>query len=111
MTVFSGLFRIAQWMLIAGNSTTGVDGALTANDGAAMRPFHKPISAGFCASALTYLCFLTWVHSKAASRAEEQGTTGLIAIADSQAYVLHLPGFWALAIIAFGVGFFLFRDG
>jgi hypothetical protein len=35
----------------------------------------------------------------------------LIAIADSQAYVLHLPGFWALAIIAFGVGFFLFRDG
>jgi hypothetical protein len=76
-----------------------------------LRPFHKPISAGFCASALTYLCFLTWVHSKAASLAEEQGAAGLIAIADSQAYVLHLPGFWALAIIAFCVGFFVFRDG
>jgi hypothetical protein len=76
-----------------------------------MRPFHKPILAGLCAFALTYLCFLTWVHSKASSRAEEQGITGMIAIADSQAYVLHLPGFWALAIVAFGIGFYLFRDG
>jgi hypothetical protein len=29
----------------------------------------------------------------------------------SQAYVLHSPASWALAVIAFGVGFFLFRDG
>jgi hypothetical protein len=72
--------------------------------------YMKPILAGLCASALTYLCFLAWVHSKAASLAEEQGTTGVIAIAGSQAYVLHSPVFWALAIIAFGVGFFLFRD-
>jgi hypothetical protein len=57
-----------------------------------------------------YLCFLAWVHSKSVSLAEEQGTTGLIAIAGIQAYVLHSPAFWALAIIAFGVGFFLFRD-
>jgi hypothetical protein len=71
--------------------------------------YLKPILAGLCASALTYLCFLTWWHSKAASLAEEQGTTGLIAIAGSQAYVMHSPAFWALAIIAFGVGFFLFR--
>jgi hypothetical protein len=84
---------------------------VTANDGNAVRPFHKPILAGLCASALTYLCFLTWVHSKAASRAEEQGTTGLIAIAGSQAYVLHSPAFWTFAIIAFGIGFFVFRDG
>jgi hypothetical protein len=72
--------------------------------------YLKPILAGLCASALTYLCFLAWVHSKAVSFAEEQGTTGLIAIAGSQAYVLHSPAFWALAIIAFGAGFFLFRD-
>jgi hypothetical protein len=72
--------------------------------------YLKPVLAGLCASALTYLCFLTWLHSKAASLAEEQGTTGLFAIASSQPYVLHLPAFWALAIIAFGVGFFLFRD-
>jgi hypothetical protein len=81
---------------------------VTANDGDAVRPFHKPILAGLCASALTYLCFLTWVHSKALSRVEEQG---LIAIAVSQAYVLRSPAFWALATIAFGMGFFLFRDG
>jgi hypothetical protein len=81
---------------------------VTANDRDAVRPFHKPILAGLCASALTYLCFLTWVHSKALSRAEEQG---LIAIAVSQAYVLRSPAFWALATIAFGMGFFLFRDG
>jgi hypothetical protein len=72
--------------------------------------YLKPILAGLCASALTYVCFLAWVHSKAVSLAEEQGTTGLIAIAGSQAYMLHSPAFWALAIIAFGVGFFLFRD-
>jgi hypothetical protein len=84
---------------------------VTANDGNAVRLFHKPILAGLSASALTYLCFLTWVHSKAASRAEEQGTTGLIAIAGSQANILYSPAFWAFAIIAFGIGFFVFRDG
>jgi hypothetical protein len=72
--------------------------------------YLKPILAGLCASALTYVSFLAWVHSKALSLAEEQGTTGLIAIAGSRAYVLHSPAFWALAITAFGVGFFVFRD-
>jgi hypothetical protein len=81
------------------------------SDGDAVQRFYKPILAGLCASALTYLCFLTWVRSEAASRAEEQGTTGLIAIAGSRDFVLHSPAFWALAIIAFGIGFFLFRDG
>jgi hypothetical protein len=47
---------------------------------------------------------------KATSVAEERGTTGLIAVAGGQAHVLHSPAFWALAIIAFGVAFFLFRD-
>jgi hypothetical protein len=73
--------------------------------------YLKPILAGLCASALTYLCFLAWVHSKATSLAEEHGTTGLVPIASSQAYVLHSPAFWALAIISFGLGFFLFRVG
>jgi len=41
----------------------------------------KPILAGLCAAALTYLCFLTWVHSKAASFAEGQDRTDWIAIA------------------------------
>jgi hypothetical protein len=72
--------------------------------------YLKPILAGLSGSALTYLCFLAWVHSKALSLAEEQGTTGLIAIAGSRAYVLHSPAFWTLAIIAFGMGFFVFRD-
>ena len=71
----------------------------------------KPIFAGLCASAVTYLCFLAWVHSKAVSLAEERGTIGLVPIASSQSQVLHSPTFWALAIIGFGVGFFLFRDG
>jgi hypothetical protein len=35
----------------------------------------KPILAGRCASALTYLCFLTWVHSKATSFAQGQDST------------------------------------
>ncbi len=73
--------------------------------------YLKPIWAGLCASALTYLCFLAWVHSKATSLAEERGTIDLIPIASSQSYVLHSPAFWALAIIGFGVGFFVFRDG
>ena len=47
---------------------------------------------------------------KATSAAEERGTTSLIGVAGGPAYVLHLPAFWALAIIAFGVAFFLFRD-
>ena len=63
----------------------------------------NPILAGLCASALTYLCFLTWVHSKAASFAEGQDRTG-------HAHVLHSPTFWVLAIIAFAVGFYVFRD-
>jgi hypothetical protein len=72
--------------------------------------FLKPILAGLCASAITYLRFLTWIHMKATSVPEERGTTGLIGVAGSQAHVLHSPAFWALAIIAFGVAFFLFRD-
>jgi len=47
---------------------------------------------------------------KATSAARERGTTGLIAVAGGATYVLHSPAFWALAIIAFGVAFFLFRD-
>jgi len=35
---------------------------------------------------------------------------GLVAVASRQAYVLQSPSFWALAIIAFGVAFFLFRS-
>jgi hypothetical protein len=72
--------------------------------------YLKPILAGLCASAITYLCFLAWIHMKATSVAEERGTTGLIGVAGSQAHVLHSPAFWALAIIAFGVAFFVFRD-
>jgi len=72
--------------------------------------YWKPILAGLFASAIAYLCFITWIHMKAASVAEEQGTEGLIGVAGSHAYVLHSPAFWAVATIAFGVGFFLFRD-
>jgi hypothetical protein len=53
----------------------------------------KPILAGLCAFALTYLCFLTWLQSKAASFAEGQGRTGWSAIAGSHAHVLHSPAF------------------
>jgi hypothetical protein len=70
----------------------------------------KPILAGLCASALTYLCFLTWVHSNGGSFAEGPDRTGWIAIAGSHTRVLHSPAFYVLAIIAFGVGFFVFRD-
>ena len=70
----------------------------------------KPILAGLCASALNYLCFLTWVHSKSASFAEGQDRTDWIAIAGSHAHVVHSLAFWLLAIVAFGVGFFVFRD-
>jgi hypothetical protein len=72
--------------------------------------YLKPILAGVCASAITYLWFLTWIHMKATSIAQERGTEGLIGVSGSQAYVLHSPAFWALAVIAFGAGFFLFRD-
>ena len=41
---------------------------------------------------------------------KEQGATGLIAVTGAQVYVLHSPSFWALAIVAFGVVFFLFRN-
>ena len=70
----------------------------------------KPIVAGLCASALTYLCFLTWVHLNAASFAEGQDRNDWSAVSGSQAHVLHSPAFWVLAMIAFGVGFFVFRD-
>jgi hypothetical protein len=70
----------------------------------------KPILAGLSASAVTYLCFLTCVHSKAASFVEGQDRTDWIAVAGSHAHVLHSPAFWLLAVIAFGVGFFVFRD-
>lgn len=75
-------------------------------------PYLKAILAGLLASAISYLCFLTWLHMKAASLAEERGTEGLLGVTGSHAYVLHSPAFWAIAIIAFGVGFFLFlRSG
>jgi len=73
-------------------------------------PYLKPFLAGLLASAITYLCFLTWLHWKAVSLVKEQGATGLIAVTGAQVYVLHSPSFWALAIIAFGVVFFLFRN-
>src|ERR1700730_10156548 len=71
--------------------------------------YSKPILAGLCASAVTYVCFLTWIHMKTTSAARERGTTGLIAEAGGATYVLHSPAFCALAIIAVCVAFFLFR--
>jgi hypothetical protein len=73
-------------------------------------PYLRPFLAGLLGSAITYLCFLTWLHWKAVSLVKEQGATGLIAVTGAQVYVLHSPSFWALAIIAFGVVFFLFRN-
>ena len=73
-------------------------------------PYLKPVLAGLLASAIVYLCFLTWLHWKAVALVKEQGATGLIAVTGAQVYVLHSPAFWALAIIAFGVVFFLFRN-
>jgi len=73
-------------------------------------PFQKPVLAGLLASAIVYLCFLTWLHWKVVALVKEQGATGLIAVTGAQVYVLHSPAFWALAIIAFGVVFFLFRN-
>jgi hypothetical protein len=72
--------------------------------------YLKAIFAGLFASAITYLCFLTWIHMKATSIAEERGTGGLIGVSGSQTYILHLPAFWMLAVIAFGLGFYLFLD-
>ena len=72
--------------------------------------YLKPVLAGLLASAIVYLCFLTWLHWKAVSFVKEQGATGLIGVTGAQPYVLHSPSFWALAIIAFGVVFFLFRN-
>jgi len=48
----------------------------------------KPILAGLGASALTDLCFLIWVHSKAASFAEGQDKTDWIALVGSHAHAL-----------------------
>ena len=73
-------------------------------------PYLKSIVAGLIAAVITYLCFLTWLHWKAVSLVKEQGGTGLVAVAGGQTYVLHSPSFWAVAIIAFGVAFFLFRS-
>ena len=73
-------------------------------------PYLKPVLAGLLASFITYLCFLTWLHWKAVALVKEQGATGLIAVTGAQVYVLHSPAFWALAMIAFGVVFFLFRN-
>ena len=73
-------------------------------------PYLKPTVAGLIASVVTYFCFLAWLHWKTVSFVKEQGDTGLVAVAGGQAYVLHSPSFWALAIIAFGVAFFLFRS-
>jgi hypothetical protein len=47
---------------------------------------------------------------QATSAARKLGATGLIAVSGGATYVLHSPTFWAVAIIAFGVAFFLFRD-
>ena len=71
--------------------------------------YLKPVLAGLLASVITYLCFLTWLHWKAVSLVKEQGATGLIGVTGGQIYVVHLPLFWAVAILAFGVVFFLFR--
>ena len=73
-------------------------------------PYLRPIVAGLIASVVTYFCFLAWLHWKTVSFVKEQGETGLVAVASRQAYVLQSPSFWALAIIAFGVAFFLFRS-
>jgi hypothetical protein len=54
--------------------------------------------AGLVASAIVYLCFLTWLHWKAVALVKEQGATGLIAVTGAQVYVLRSPSFWALAI-------------
>jgi len=69
----------------------------------------KALLAGLLASAITYFCFLTWLHWKAVSLVQEQGATGQVGVIGGQGYVLHLPSFWVLAIIAFGVVFFAFR--
>jgi hypothetical protein len=69
----------------------------------------KALLAGLLASAITYLCFLTWLHWKAVSLVQEQRATGQVGVIGGQGYVLHLPSFWVLAIIAFGVVFFAFR--
>ena len=73
-------------------------------------PYLKPILAGLLASVITYLFFLTWLHWKAVSFVKEQGATGLFGVTGGNVYVLHSPSFWALAVLAFGVVFFLFRN-
>jgi len=73
-------------------------------------PYLKPVLAGLLASVITYFCFLIWLHWKAFSLVKEQGATGVIGVAGGQVYVLQSPTFWELAIIAFGVVFFLFRN-
>jgi hypothetical protein len=73
-------------------------------------PYLKPVLAGLLASAIIYLCFLTWLHWKVVSLVQEQGASELMGVTGAQVYVVHSPSFWALAIIAFGVVFFLFRN-
>jgi len=43
-------------------------------------PYIKPVLAGLLASVLTYLFFLNWLHWKAVSFVNEQGTTGLFGV-------------------------------
>jgi hypothetical protein len=44
------------------------------------RAISKPVFAALLASAIVYLCFLTWLHWKAVSLVKQQGATGLIAV-------------------------------
>jgi len=43
-------------------------------------PYLKPVLAGLLASAIVYLCFLTWLLEGCLSLVKEQGATGLIAV-------------------------------
>jgi hypothetical protein len=65
--------------------------------------------AGLLASAIVYLCFLTWLRWKAVSFVKEQGAMGLIGVTGAQVYVLHSPSFWALAISDLCFSYFVTR--
>ena len=68
-------------------------------------PYLKPVLAGLLASAIVYLCFLTWLHWKVVSLVKEQGSTGLIAVTGAQVYVLHSPSLLSdLTAVVTGVG-------
>jgi hypothetical protein len=59
--------------------------------------FGRTARFGNCLPVLSQLAALE-------GRLSRQGTKS-----DAQVYVLHSPSFWALAFIAFGIVFFLFR--